>query len=82
MAGLKPLCLEYLDDKFVAENIDKYYLCKMFFYGGAGRNGGINLSTMKVINFNDSQGKRIGGLETVGGNSLENFHHKLSSDLN
>lgn len=75
--GLKPLCLEYLNDKFVSENIDKYYLCKLFFHGGTGKKGGDRLSALNVIDFNGSEGKRICDLHTVYDKKLIDFHREV-----
>jgi len=77
--SLRPLSLEYLNDKFVAENIDKYYLAKMYFHDKAGKNGGYNLTTLKVVDFNNAEGKKISDLQTNFNDcSLVDFHHNLT----
>ena len=40
LIGLKPKCMEYQHDKFRAENQDKYYLGKLFFFNGIGKKWG------------------------------------------
>jgi len=77
MIGLKALCLEYLDDKFVAENIDKYYLGKLFFHKGNNRNENDVIATLKAIEINKAEGNNICTLETMWGENLVDFHHKL-----
>ncbi|MEI7425783.1 MAG: hypothetical protein WCK16_02545 [Candidatus Moraniibacteriota bacterium] len=76
--GVEQLFLEYSKDKFVTKNFDKYYLGKMYFYGGSGKNGGSKLSALKVLNYkNNNDGKKMYELETVWGNNLADFHHQL-----
>lgn len=74
---LRPLCLEYLRDKFVAENIDKYYLCRLFFHDGLGKRKGDRLSVLKMMNFENTEGKTLSELKTVSGESIIHFHHNL-----
>lgn len=56
--NLEPAFVEYLDGKFVAKNCNKYYLGKMCFHDGMGKNGGDKIDNIKVINFNDQEGKK------------------------
>jgi hypothetical protein len=74
---MNPAFLEYLDGKFVAKNFNKYHLCRMFFYNGRGKNGGDKISTLKVVNFNTMEGKKIKHLKTIGGENFVDFHHKI-----
>jgi hypothetical protein len=74
---LMPLCLEYTQDKFVAENIDKYYLCKLLFRNDNCEKGGSNLTALKIISFNNAEGQKICDLETIWGEKLVDFHHRL-----
>lgn len=75
--NLSPVCPELLSDKFSAKNSDKYYLGKLFFYNGKGKKGGDKISTLKIIDFGSSEGKRISDLKTVWGESLVAFHHTI-----
>lgn len=75
--GLQPVCPELLSDKFLAKNSDKYYLGKLFFYNGKGKNGGDKISTLRIIDFNNSEGKRISDLKTIWGENLVDFHHTI-----
>lgn len=76
-AGLEGWCLEYSQDKFRAENFDKYYLGKLYFNGGVGKKGGQRLSTLRVVDFDNAEGKSIDSIETLWGESLVGFHHRL-----
>ena len=71
---LEPICLEYIEDKFRAENEDKYYLGKMYFCDGLGDK---KIKSKKVIDFNCSEGERLINLRTVWGDNFVKFHHEL-----
>ncbi len=75
--NLQPICPELLADKFSAKSSDKYYLGKLFFHDGKGKNGGNKISTLKMIDFNKSEGKKISDLKTIWGENLVNFHHTI-----
>ncbi len=78
---LKPVCLEYLEDKFATENIDKYHLGKFFFNNTSNENGGKKLNTFKIIDFNNIDRKRLCDLKTTSGDTLVNFHHEITNSL-
>lgn len=83
--GLKPLCLEYTKDKFVTKNWDKYYLGRMFFFEGTGKKGGSKITSLKVVDFDQYDGKKFSNIRTIWGESMIKFHHsllcsKISSD--
>jgi hypothetical protein len=75
-ADLDLALLEYKNDKFVAENTDKYHLCKLFFHNGKGKKNGDKISTFKIINFNGAEGKKFSDLNTIWGENFVDFHHK------
>lgn len=77
--GLEPVCLEYLQDKFRAENEDKYYLGKFFFCNGVGKKGGMKTNVIKKIDFDEAEGKQFSRIKTVNGEDFINFHHRLLS---
>ena len=54
--ALDPLGLEYVHDKFVPKNDDKYYLAKLIFYEGWGKKGGVKTSSLKVVDFDQYDG--------------------------
>lgn len=74
---LIPVCLEHLQDKFVAKNKNKYHLCNLFFYNGQGRKYGDRISSVKIIDFKGAEGKSLASIKTLWGESLVDFHHKL-----
>ncbi len=75
---LRPVCFGYLDDKLVTKNLDKYYLCKLFFYDGLGRNGGEKLSSLNIVDFNKWNGKRFRDVKTIFGTSFVDFHNAFA----
>lgn len=77
MAELKPLALQYSDDKLVAKNTPKYYLCKMFFYDGDGKRGGEKMDTLRVVNLNKWEGKKLCNVQTLNNENLVVFHNNL-----
>ncbi|MFA6184158.1 MAG: hypothetical protein WC682_03570 [Parcubacteria group bacterium] len=78
---LKPICLEYLSDKFRSENQDKYYLGKMFFCDGLGKKNGKRLSAKKVVDLDYSEGKRLSDMKTLWGDNFIKFHHNLFCNI-
>jgi len=78
---LEPACVEYLDGKFVAKNLNKYYLGKMFFHNGVGKKGGDRIDTLKVINFNKEEGKKIKKIKTLWGQNFCQFHCELAKKM-
>jgi hypothetical protein len=75
--GLKPVCPEYRADKFSSRNPDKVALAKMTFHHGKGRKNGDRNITHRVINFYDWDGKPLNRIETLWGEPLLAFHHRL-----
>ncbi len=74
---LEPVFLEYSSDKFVTRNEWKYYLGRMGFYFGRGRNGGEKIQYLNCINFPESDGRRLSDVKTLWGQSLIEFHHEI-----
>jgi len=77
-ANLRPVCVEFTDDKFVAGNSDKYHLCKLFFHNGNGKNGGDKISTQRVVDFNKLEGKKFDKMKTLWGEYFVDFHHHIA----
>ncbi|MFA6226982.1 MAG: hypothetical protein WC631_00640 [Candidatus Paceibacterota bacterium] len=73
----RPILFEYTEDKFVAINEDKYSLGKMSFYLNTDSKGHVNTRSFKVIDFDTSEGKLIPDINTLWGESLVSFHHRL-----
>lgn len=80
-SNLKSVLLEYPLDKFVTKNLDKYYLGKIFFYNGVGKNGGRKLSSIKVIDVDKYDGKPFVSIQTLWGGSFINFHKSLVENV-
>ncbi len=78
--GLKPLILEYHQDKFVSSNEFKYFLLRLAFYCGEGKKGGKKILYKMIADFNTAGGKRLCDVECAGGKSLIDVHHALFSD--
>jgi hypothetical protein len=76
-SGLQPAGLEYTHDKFVSKNEDKYYLGKLVFFEGLGKKGGEKISSLKVVDFDLCDGKKIVDIKTTWGQDFVSFHHEL-----
>lgn len=74
---LEPLFCEYYADKFTSNNDYKHSLGRMFFFKGIGKNGGSQIHSRTVLDFNTANGKKINDLKTLWGESLIDFHHGL-----
>lgn len=75
--GIQPVLFEYPLDKFTTKNPDKYFLGKVFFYEGVGKNGGRKLSSFKVFDIDKFDGKPFSNISTFRGQNLVNFYHNL-----
>lgn len=75
------VCPEYKEDKFVSKNINKYHLCKLYFHDGVGKNGGRKIDTLKIVDFNKSEGKKFKEIKTLWGENFIDFHHRLLCSL-
>ena len=71
---LEPLILEY-PGKFVNMNPDKYHLGKMCF--AKNRNYHFVSEKYNAIDFNATEGKLFTDINTVEGEPIINFHHRL-----
>ena len=75
---LKPVCLEYIEDKFRAENEDKYFLGKICFCDSVEEK---NVDSIKILDFDSSEGKKISDIKTRHGNLFVDFHHNLLKSI-
>lgn len=75
--NMKPLFLEYFDDKFTSNNEWKLYLGKLAFYEGVGKKGGAKINYKTIIDFNTYNGKKISEVKTLWGDRLTDFHRSL-----
>lgn len=68
---------EYSGDKFSTKNGSKYHLGKLYFHNGKGKNGGDKLGTVKVIDFDSAEGKKLNKIKTLWQEDLMDFHHRI-----
>ncbi len=73
----EPQILEYTDDQFNDRNQWKYFLGKLRFQKGVGKNGERIFENANIINFNESNNKKISSVFTNWGQSLVDFHHEM-----
>lgn len=74
--NLKPLLLEY-QGKFVAKNLEKYHLCRMFFREKAGKHGTLLMNSKNIVDFNITEGKDFSSIHTHWEENVVDFHHRL-----
>ncbi len=74
--GIPPLFLEY-PDKFVAKNMDKYHLCKLYFYRNTNDGTSKLVNTLRIINFNEEEGKLFKDITTTWGENIIDTHHRM-----
>ncbi len=75
--GYLPIILEYTKDKFLSRNEWKHSLGKLCFNLGPNKNGEHITESHTIINFNDSDNKKISEIMTVWNEGLVDFHHRL-----
>ncbi|MEQ1561115.1 MAG: hypothetical protein ABL899_00165 [Nitrospira sp.] len=75
--GFKPIFWEYNDDFFVSNNKLKHALGKIHIFLNKDDNHGINTRNLTIVDFNDSNGKKMSELKTSWGQSLVDFHHEM-----
>ncbi len=75
--NLPPLILEY-PDKFVAKNLHKYHLCKLFFLKNLKTEKRIStVHTLKLVDFNKEEGRVFTDIRTNWGEKIITTHHKF-----
>lgn len=75
--GLEPLFLEYLEDKFTSNNFFKHSLGQLILHENTKKNLDDIVEKINIIDFNESNGKKIKDLKTLWGESLVAFHRRL-----
>lgn len=79
-AGLTPLLLEFnRQNKFVARNIEKYHLARLFFIGKMLHGNPVPSHVVKIVDFNKNEGRELSGICTIWGEGLVDFHHRMFS---
>lgn len=76
-SGVRPIMIEYSAGKFVARNINKYHLCRMYFHHGIGKQGGGKMECSNVVNFNTMEGKKMRDVKTTWNENIIDFHHGI-----
>ena len=74
--NLDPLLLEY-PDKFVAKNLDKYHLCKLYFNRKTKNKSTFIADTLKIVDFNANEGRMFTEIDTVWGEKIIDVHHRV-----
>lgn len=74
---LAPVFWEYHSDKFIGRNSVKYSRGRLGFYHGVGRNGGLKVEYLNVIDFTRSEGRALRSVHTLWGQPLIDFHHGM-----
>jgi hypothetical protein len=52
-------------------------LGRLFFYHGKGKNGGMKLESLNIVDFSQVNGKQLSSIRTVCGRNFVDFHHEL-----
>lgn len=81
LGDFTPVVWEYLDDKYVTLNSEKYSLGKMSFYHGINKQGTLVVTKLKIVDFPKYDGKKISDVKTIWGETLADFHHSLLPQL-
>jgi hypothetical protein len=77
--GLPTSFIECTEDIYTSKNPVKYHLCKMYFFGGLGRNGGDKLRAINIVDFDHVEGKRLCDIKTKWKQGIVDFHHEALS---
>jgi hypothetical protein len=77
--NLKPLALEYTNDKFSTHNNEKLHLLKISTIIGHSKNSTPITTHQEIAQITANDTKRFSEITTYSGESLVDFHHKLMS---
>lgn len=76
--GLQPIFLEFHGDKFVtARNKYKHNLGKMPIYQHTASDGTVHIRYHTLLDFPEFEGDDLGAVQTLDGESLVSFHHRM-----
>jgi hypothetical protein len=78
--GIKPFFVQYKEDKFTSNNSLKRSYGKIPCVVGTDKNGQYIINYVNVIDFNQSNGKKISDIKTLQGENLVELHNKLLLD--
>lgn len=76
-ANLRYIGFEYLKDKFVTINPDKFGLARMAFYHGKNRSGEAIINHRCIIDCTAFDGEHFDKIITLWGEPLVDFHHRI-----
>ena len=76
-AGLTPIWIEFIEDKFVASSPYKRSLVHRYYCSGKGRKGGWKVSKRNGINLKAYDGQPLSAICMSDGRSLIEYHHEL-----
>jgi len=75
--NLHPVFVEYFEDKFTSNNKYKHSLGQIHVQNKFDKNGNDCVEKINIIDFHKYDGKKLGEVNTLWGESLVNFHKKL-----
>ncbi len=75
--SLDPIFYEFRNDKFAHINPEKRALGHMVFYATNAQGERVITGSKRVVNFNTYQGKTLDKVQTLWGEDLVAFHHRL-----
>jgi hypothetical protein len=75
--GIDPLLFEYLDDKFTSNNDWKYYLGRKAYFKGMNSINQPMIDCVSIVDFAKFDGKKIRDVQTLWGEPLVDFHHRV-----
>jgi len=79
--GLPPVCFEYTGDRFHPGNQTKQHLGHLRFFHGRGQNGSAKTSRAPIVDVNAAQGRSFKKIQTLWGEDLVSFHHRLTATI-
>ncbi len=75
--SLKPVFLEYYNDKFTSNNSFKHSLGQLIVYDNLNKKGEHKIKKITIVDFNKYNGKPIKDVLTLWSESLIDFHKRL-----
>ena len=76
-AGVRPMCMEYVEDTFCSRSFTKCGLAKLVLAAGINKLDQNIVIKKRIADFNDAEGKRLCDVRTLWGEGLLEFHHSL-----
>ena len=76
--GLRPLGLEYHEDRFCTRSVDKLGLAKLRIFQGRDKNGAAITCCEKIIDIKASDNRAFKHIQTLWGENMVDFHRNLT----